>query len=94
MTFHGGFDIGFTNRKELKSKRSVKEINEMKKDYHELFKVGKSLRAFCNELEMEPLFTKSDIIIRRNLITALKTVTGKYTSRMNTIMRELNYCID
>jgi hypothetical protein len=43
---------------------------------------------------MEPLFTKSDIIVRRNLITALKTVSGKYTSRMNTLMRELNYCID
>lgn len=94
LTFHGGFDLGFANREQLHSKRSAREINEMKRDYHELFKVSQSLRVFCKELEMEPLFTKSDIIIRRNLILALKTVTGKHTSRMNTIMRELNYCID
>lgn len=94
LTFHGGFDLGFTNGKLLNSKRSAQEINEMIRDYHELFKVGKSLRAFSNELEMEPLFTKSDIIIRHSIITALKTVSGKYTSGMNTLMRELNYCID
>ena len=74
--------------------KTDKEINEMKKDYTELFKVGKSLKVFCNELQMEPLFTKSDIIVRRNLIIALKQVTGKHTANINTIMRELNYCID
>jgi len=93
MTFHGGFDLGFTNRTNGSS-RTVSEINEMKRDYHELFKVGKSLRTFCNELQMEPLFTKSDILMRRDLITALKTISGKHTSRMNSLMRELNYCID
>jgi hypothetical protein len=66
----------------------------MRKDYHQLFKVSKSLNTFCNELQMEPLFTKSDILVRRDLITALRTVSGKHTSRMNTLMRELNYCID
>lgn len=43
---------------------------------------------------MGPLFTKSDLIVRRDLITGLKKVSGKYTQRICTLMRELNYCID
>jgi len=72
----------------------VDEINEMKQDYHHLFNVGKSLKVFCNELQMEPLFTKSDLLIRRNIISSLKAVSGKYTAKMNSLMTELKYCID
>jgi hypothetical protein len=50
MTFHGGFDVSCFTKKNKSSKRSVREINEMKKDYHGLFKVGKTLKTFCHEL--------------------------------------------
>lgn len=43
---------------------------------------------------MEPLFTKTDLLTRREIQQSLEKVTGKHTATMNITLKELNYCID
>lgn len=43
---------------------------------------------------MEPIFTKSDLLLRRGIAKTLKELSGKYTNAINTTLRELNYCLE
>lgn len=43
-------------------------VSEMKTEYHLLVNARKNLRIFASELSSEPLFTKNDLIVRRDLL--------------------------
>lgn len=43
---------------------------------------------------MEPLFTKSDLLVRRDISKTLESLTGKYTASINITLKELSYCLD
>lgn len=43
---------------------------------------------------MEPLFTKSDLLVRTYISKTLKALTGKFTASLNITLKELSYCID
>ena len=76
------------------SELSEFSVAAMKAEYHMLVKVSKNLRKFQTELSSEPLFTKNDLIVRRDLIQVSNQMSETFMPQINVIIKELTFLID